>query len=58
MKSSSALNLMDQPGSEEILEQLVNEAVRLVNNFQNGGQKSDSCKTLEYALQILQNILF
>ena len=56
VRSSSALNLMDQDGCEQVLEQLVDEAVTLINNFQNatGG---NSCRTLGYALQILQNIL-
>lgn len=58
MRSSTALSLVDQAGSEETLEQLINEAVGIVNNFQSGGQKSEPCKSLGYALQILQNILF
>jgi len=53
VRSCTTLNLMDQAGSEETLEQLVNEAVELINNFQNGGQKSESCKSLGYALQII-----
>jgi len=56
VRSCTTLNLMDQAGSEETLEQLVNEAVELINNFQNGGQKSESCKSLGYALQILQKL--
>lgn len=56
LKNSSSLSLMDQVGSEERMKELVNEAVRLINNSGNS-TLPDSCKTLGFGLQILQNIL-
>lgn len=52
LKNTPTLSLM-----EESLEQLFSKVVNQINDFQNPTCKK-SCRTLGFALQILQNILF